>query len=53
MQCSTGTAETLPLLSNRDALTDVLRQGAQRMLATAIDARRGRALQRSSTPPRQ
>jgi putative transposase len=38
MQCSTGTAETLPLLSNRDVLTDVLRQGAQRMLATAIDA---------------
>jgi transposase-like protein len=38
MKCSTVTAETLPLLSNRDVLTDVLRQGAQRMLATAIDA---------------
>jgi transposase-like protein len=38
MQGFTRTAESLPLASSRDALTDVLRRGAQRMLATAIDA---------------
>jgi len=34
----TSTAETLPLPSSRDVLTDVLRHGARQMLATAIDA---------------
>ena len=38
MQGFSRTAESLPLANSRDALTDVLRRGAQRMLATAIDA---------------
>jgi putative transposase len=38
MQCSTSSTETLPLPSSRDVLTDVLRRGAQQMLATAVDA---------------
>jgi len=38
MQGFTRTAESLPLASSRDVLTDVLRRGAQHLLATAIDA---------------
>jgi hypothetical protein len=38
MQCSTSETRIVPLPSSHDVLTDVLRQGAQKMLGQAIEA---------------
>jgi transposase-like protein len=38
MECSTTDVRIVPLLEGKDVLTEVLRQGAQRLLAQAIEA---------------
>ena len=38
MQCSTSEARTVPLAGSHDVLTDLLRQGAQKLLSQAIEA---------------
>src|SRR5438132_9393620 len=38
MQCSTSDARFVPLPGSHDVLTDLLRQGAQKMLAQAVEA---------------
>src|SRR5437660_4202112 len=38
MQCSTSETRTVPLAGCHDVLTDLLRQGAQKLLSQAIEA---------------